>query len=207
MENNEQDLMEKFSQLIWLLRRSMMGHLRDHGPMGAPYQGQGRILSLLKHTPEISQKELAHILSIRSQSMGELLAKLERSGYITRTPSEVDRRGMDIRLTESGKAVSEQDVESAQHESVFDCLSEEEQTTLSNYLEHLIKNLEEQQAEGGSGPFPGPDYRGRGWGNPFRRGEGRSPADFRGLDRFLGGDCRQFLFGERGAAPFSRDEE
>ena len=207
MENNEQDLLEKFYQLTWLLRRSMIGHLRDRGPMGAPYQGQGRILSLLKLKPEISQKELAHILNIRSQSLGELLVKLERSGYITRTPSEVDRRGMDIRLTESGKAVSEQDVEPAHQESFFDCLNEEEQTTLSDYLERLIKNLEEQQAEGGSGPFRGPDFRGRGRGNPFRRGEGRSPADFRGLDHFLGGDRRQFPFGERGAAPFSRDEE
>ena len=188
MENNEQDLMEKFSQLIWLLRRSMMGHLRDHGPMGAPYQGQGRILSLLKLKPEISQKELAHILNIRSQSLGELLAKLERSGYITRMPSEVDRRGMDICLTESGKAVSEQDVAPAHQESVFDCLSEEEQTILSDYLGRLIKKLEEQQAEGGSGSFPGPDFRGKGRGIPFRRGEGRAPADFRGLDRFLGGD-------------------
>jgi DNA-binding MarR family transcriptional regulator len=160
-------------------------------------------LSLLKLKPEISQKELAHILNIRSQSLGELLAKLERSGYITRTPSEVDRRGMDIRLTESGKAVSEQDVEPAHQESFFDCLNEEEQSTLSDYLERLIKNLEEQQAKGGSGHFPGPDFRGRGRGNPFRRGEGRSPADFRGL----GGDRRQFRFGERGAAPFSRNEE
>ena len=176
METNEQDLLEKFYQLTWLLRRSMMGHLRNRGPMGAPYQGQGQILSLLKLKPEISQKELSHILNIRSQSLGELLAKLERSGYITRTPSEIDRRGMDIRLTESGKAVSDQEVEPAHQESVFDCLNEEEQTTLSDYLERLIKNLEEQQAEGGSGPFPGPDFRGRGRGNPFRRGDRRSPA-------------------------------
>ncbi len=178
MENNEQDLLEKFYQLTWLLRRGMMGHLRNRGPMGAPYQGQGRILSLLKLKPEISQKELAHILNIRSQSLGELLAKLERSGYITRTPSEVDRRGMDIRLTESGKAVSEQDIEPAQ-ESFFDCLSEEEQTLLSNYLERLIKNLEKQQSEGGAGSFRGPDFRGRGRGDLFEWGEERSPADFR----------------------------
>ena len=177
METNEQDLLEKFYQLTWLLRRSMMGHVRNRGPMGAPYQGQGRILSLLKLKPEISQKELSHILNIRSQSLGELLAKLEHSGYITRTPSEIDRRGMNIRLTESGKAVSEQEVEPAHQELVFDCLNEEEQTMLSDYLERLIKNLEEQQTEGGSGPFPGPEFRGRGRGNPFRRGDGRSPAD------------------------------
>jgi DNA-binding MarR family transcriptional regulator len=190
MENNEQELMEKFYQLMWLLRRNMMGHLRDRGPMGEPFQGQGRILSLLKLKPEISQKELAHILNIRSQSLGELLAKLERSGYITRTPSEVDRRGMDIRLTESGKAVSEKEVEPAHQESFLDCLSEEEQSTLSNYLERLIKNLKEQQSEGGSESFTGPDFRGKGRGIPIRRGEGRGPADFRELDHFPGRDRR-----------------
>jgi hypothetical protein len=114
---------------------------------------------------------------------------------------------MDIRLTESGRALSEQEVETAQQESFFDCLNEEEQTTLGDYLERLIKNLKEQQAEGGSDPFPGPGLRGRGRDNPFRRGEGRSPADFRGLDPFLGGDLRRFPFGERGTAPFSGDEE
>ena len=188
MENNEKDLLKKFYQLTWLLRRSMIGHLREHGPMGAPYQGQGRILSLLKLKPEISQKDLEHILNIRSQSLGELLTKLERSGYITRTPSDVDRRGMDIRLTESGKAVTEQDVAPAQHESIFEILNEKEQTTLSDYLERLIKNLEEQQAKSGPGTFHGPGFHGRGWGNPFRRGEGQSPADFRGFAQFLGWD-------------------
>jgi len=190
MEKNEQDLIEKFYQWMWLLRRSMMGHLRERGPMGAPYQGQGRILALLKLKPEISQKELAHILNIRSQSLGELLAKLERSGYITRTPSEADRRGMDIRLTESGKAVSEQEVEPTPRESFFDCLSEDEQTNLSDYLDRLIKNLEGKQSEDGSEPFRGPDFRGRGRGIPFRRSDEHSPADFRGSDRFWGGDRR-----------------
>lgn len=42
----------------------------------------------------------------RSQSLGELLAKLERSGYITRSPSEADRRVIGIHLTDAGKKAS-----------------------------------------------------------------------------------------------------
>lgn len=189
METNEQDLLRKFYHLSWLLRRIMVGHLRDHGPMGAPYQGQGRILSLLKIKPDISQKELAHILNIRSQSLGELLSKLEHSGYITRTPSETDRRGMDIHLTESGKAVSEQDVDQAPQASIFDCLNEEEQSTLNDYLDRLIKNLEEQEAEAGSGPYLDHDFHERGHGNPLRRGDRHSPADFHGHGHCLDWDC------------------
>jgi len=184
----------------------MQQRMGRNGPMGAPYQGQGRILSLLKLKPEISQKDLTHILNIRSQSLGELLAKLERSGYITRTPSQIDRRAMEIRLTESGRAVAEKDEEPARTESLFDCLNEEEQATLSDYLERLNQRLEEQLAAGepdrSSGR--GPDFRGRGPGDFFHRG---GPPDERGFDRFFGGDPSQFPFGDRGPESSSRDKE
>jgi hypothetical protein len=110
-------------------------------------------------------------------------------------------------LTESGKAVSEQDVEPERQESVFACLDEEEQSKLSEYLERLIENLEKQQAEGGSEPFPGPGFRGRGRDNPFRGDEGRSLAGFLGHDPFLARDLRHCPFGELGPVPFTRDDE
>ena len=58
---------------------------------------------MLKLKPEISQKELSDLLDMRPQSLGELLGKLERNGYITRTPSERDQRVLIIRLTDAGK--------------------------------------------------------------------------------------------------------
>jgi DNA-binding MarR family transcriptional regulator len=189
METNNQDLLQQLFQLEWLLRRSHMRHHRDMGPMGTPYQGQGRILSLLKLKPEISQKELSKILDIRSQSLGELLAKLERAGFITRTPSEVDRRGMDIRLTEAGRAASEkEDAEPQTRESFLDCLNAEEQATLRDYLGRLIQTLEKQMAEGEPerGFGHGHDLHGRGFGRHFGREHGRSHADFRGFGHFFG---------------------
>jgi DNA-binding MarR family transcriptional regulator len=186
MKNINQELLEQLFHLEWLLRRSQMFHHRIHGPMGAPYQGQGRILALLKLKPEISQKELSTILDIRSQSLGELLAKLENQGYITRTPSTEDRRVMNISLTEAGKAAAEQGSEPENLGSFFDCLTPEEEATLSDYLNRLIKTLKEQMtsSESSFGMPTREDLRERRFGREFRRG-GPFGGEFRGFSFFF----------------------
>ncbi|MBB6214269.1 DNA-binding MarR family transcriptional regulator [Anaerosolibacter carboniphilus] len=144
MSDNQPDLYEQFVRLEWLLRRYQLQNYRAYGPMADPHRGQGRVLALLKLKPEISQKELSAILDIRSQSLGELLTKLERSGYITRTPSEADRRVMNIRLTDAGMEAANQNEQQPDNEKLFGCLNEEEQTTLSEYLRRIIDELEQQ---------------------------------------------------------------
>jgi DNA-binding MarR family transcriptional regulator len=75
----------------------------------------------------------------------ELLAKLEKSGYITRRPSEEDRRTMIVTLTEEGKAVADRP-ESGERElsGIFDCLSKEETGKFIEYLDRLIAVLEKE---------------------------------------------------------------
>ncbi len=142
MSDNKADLYEQFSRLEWLVRRYQLKSLREFGPMANPHKGQGRILALLRRSPEISQKELSAILDIRSQSLGELLMKLERSGFITRTPSEEDRRVMVIRLTESGKKAASESSVQPEEDLIFGCLKEEEQTLLGQFFEKIINDLE-----------------------------------------------------------------
>jgi DNA-binding MarR family transcriptional regulator len=173
MDDPTHDLMEKLFRLVGLLRRRTIHAHRDRGPFGSPHQGQGRVLALLKLKPVVSQKELSTILDIRSQSLGELLTKLEHQGYIARTPSEEDRRVMKISLTEAGNAASESQGETRDVGTFFDCLGDEEQATLGGYLERLIKRLEEELASGGAAGSAEPDFRpgfgpgGRGFGPPF----------------------------------------
>lgn len=147
MQEQDYGFFERFARLDWLMHRLHQQQHRDFGPMGNPHRGQGRILALLKLQPEISQKELCAILDIRPQSMGELLAKLERSGLITRTPSEADRRVMDIRLTEAGKEAAGQ-TGRPDPADLFSCLREEEQAALAEYLDRIIAALEQQLEEG-----------------------------------------------------------
>jgi DNA-binding MarR family transcriptional regulator len=145
MNESNQDLVEKFMRLGPLFHNYSMHAFRNFGPSATPYRGQGRVLSILKLQPEISQKELGYLLDMSKQSLAELLNKLEHSGYIVRTPSEEDRRVTNIRLTEAGAATTV-DVEDQRSDidKLFDCFNSEEHTILSGHLARLIAELEKQ---------------------------------------------------------------
>lgn len=135
---DDEDLFGQFGKLNWLFHKYNMKNHLAFGPMGDPYRGQGRILSLLKMQPEMSQKDLSFILGIRPQSLGELLCKLEKAGYIEREISETDRRAMNIRLTEEGKKVADH-MESGH--KLFSCLSDDEREQLGGYLQRIIDSI------------------------------------------------------------------
>jgi DNA-binding MarR family transcriptional regulator len=128
-----------------------MQNFLSFGPLGNPQRGQGRVLSLLKMKPEISQKELAFLLNMTKQSLAELLAKLEKNGYITRETSAEDRRGFTIKLTEQGAAAAgEMDDAPSGLEDFLDCLNEEELSNLRNYMKRIIERLEGQFTDDGA---------------------------------------------------------
>ncbi len=139
--DNELDLFTQLAKLQWLMRRSFMMHSGGHGPMNDPHRGQGRILALLKMQPEITQKELSYLLDMRPQSLGEFLLKLEKNGYITRTPSEKDRRIVEIKLTDKGLAETERALD---RNDAFRCLTEEEQQQFNAFIERIMASLREK---------------------------------------------------------------
>lgn len=160
---------ELFARIEWLLHRYRQQRYRSHGPMGDPHRGQGRILTLLKMQPEISQKDLSYLLDMRPQSLGELLAKLEKSGYITRTPMEEDRRVQVIRLTDQGMEAADS-IERPNGERLLDCLTEEEQEKLREYLVRIVDSIEARFD--GEQPDDGEDWRGFRGRGPNPRGRG-----------------------------------
>lgn len=116
------------------------------------YEGKGsqrRVLIILNETGRITQRELTDRLGIQPGSASEVIAKLEDSGYITRTPSENDRRTADIELTQTGKISAQEaaDKRNRRHEEMFSCLSEEEKNTLLLLLEKVRKDWEERYRE------------------------------------------------------------
>jgi len=135
--NNE--LYEKLSRLQWLRHKQ---HMRAHvqgGLMADPTRGQGRILAILKMKDGISTKDLSYMLGIRISSLNELLAKMEKSGYITRDPSEADKRVMLVKLTQKGKNEQQQELNPG---DIFTCLSEVEQKAFADYLDRIIVVIE-----------------------------------------------------------------
>lgn len=136
---DDKDLFIKLERLQWLLHRQHQQLHAARGPFADPTRGQGRVLAILKMKPEISTKDLSYLLDIRQQSLSELLNKLEKAGYITRTPKETDRRVMLVKLTEKGQNAQQ---EPPDHPDLFGCLQEEEQDAFSDYLSRIIASLE-----------------------------------------------------------------
>lgn len=136
------ELYEKLTKLQWLMQRK---HLKTHaavGPMADTSRGQGRILAFLRMKDGISTKDLSYMLDIRVSSLNELLAKLEKAEYITRKPSETDKRIMLIYLTQKGLEEEGQEIDSGNN--IFSRLSLEEQVAFGEYLVRIITALEEE---------------------------------------------------------------
>ncbi|MDR0307670.1 MAG: MarR family transcriptional regulator [Chitinispirillales bacterium] len=147
MNEIKNQLAGQFRRLESLLLRSHIKRAND-GSAISPHRGQGRILAILKLQPRIGQKELGYLLDMSKQGLAELLGKLEKSGYITRSQSEKDRRSYIVELTDSGREAlpdeSSLEAEVDDVDAALDCLNEEEQRNMAGYLDRIIKAVVEK---------------------------------------------------------------
>ena len=130
------------NKLIWKFRD--IGHTLRHISEGKG--SQRRILIMLNEVGPISQSELTQQLGIQPGSASEVIIKLESAGYITRTPSEQDRRTTVVLLTEAGTAAAQQAaaLRAERHEQMFDALNADEKETLLSLLEKLNADWEQK---------------------------------------------------------------
>ena len=135
-----EELYEKVMQLQWLLQNQQMRSFAEGSHLADTSRGQGRILAALKLRDEISTKDLAYLLGLTVASLNELLAKLVKSGHITRKPSELDRRVLLVKLTEKGR--NEEQPAAQTPSDIFGCLSDDEQETLNDFLDRIIDALQ-----------------------------------------------------------------
>ena len=131
-------LHRKFRALVWLLGRDRAARRAEHGPLGDPSRGQGRVLAALKMQSPIATKDLAFLLGIRQQSLNELLGRLQGAGLIERAPSHEDRRVMLVHLTDAGRETSP-----------FTVLDEDEAARLAELLDKVIAPLSQRLGEQG----------------------------------------------------------
>ena len=121
----------------------LITNLRDISHlMRSLYEGKGsqrRILIVLNTKQSITQRELTKYLGIQPGSVSEVLAKLEAAGLILRSPSESDRRTVDISLTPSGRTAAQEAITQrrSRHQEMFACLSAEEKTLLLQLLQKI----------------------------------------------------------------------
>ena len=92
----------------------------------------------------INQKDLAYLLGIRPQTLGEMLQKLEQRGLIERRKSEVDGRAIEVTLTDDGRARAAEIAErrALAAADIFAVLSDEEKEQLGVILDKLGAELD-----------------------------------------------------------------
>lgn len=142
MNEKQMEIYKKLSTLQHGLHRYHMINREVNGMNSDVTRGQGRVLAMLRVQSGIITKDLAYLLGIRTQSLNELLGKLESNGYVERRASEEDKRVMLVYITEKGKGKDEKEEQKNNLGEVFDCLNEEEQEILDGYLIRLIEKLE-----------------------------------------------------------------
>lgn len=195
MEHNDLGLL--FRRAARLMLR---GHHHHHGPV---HPAQSRVLALLRERSPVSQRLLMEELGVRSGSLSELLAKLERHGLIERTRDEEDKRGFVISLTAHGDALVAEHAlrERELSAALFAPLDEEERSQLRALLQKLTDAWERERG-GEDCDHPrhggrhgccrhGRDHGHHGHGCPdgghghhgMRRGEGRGSENGHGEER------------------------
>lgn len=194
------ELFEKLMQLQWMMKKNRLRNCANGGHMADTTRGQGRILAVLKLRDGISTRDLSYLLGVRISSLNELLSKMEKNGYVTREPSEQDKRVMLVKLTEKGR--NEEQAGARGSEDLFACLTEEEQKTFEAILDKmsaaLHANFSEEDEEWFSkmdamrerfGDIPGAPFGGRFYGrgefgfDRFDRGDFPGHRDFGGRGR------------------------
>ena len=154
MDDNSLGLGAKFFRVNSMLHQYRHYSKGVSGFAGEVGRGQGRVLTLLQLQPEISQRQLCYLLSMRPQSLGELLTKLENCGYIVRNPSESDQRAMTVTLTSEGlEAAKEVGAQRGEFMKIFDCLNDGEKSQMSEFLDKITAEIEKKIPDEAETPF------------------------------------------------------
>lgn len=110
---------------------------------------QGRILFVLWQNDGIPINELAQKTALGKSTLTSMLDRLEAHGYITRVPSEKDRREIIIKLTPKNQTVQQAhaDVSADMLELFYRGFTEKEIGTFEEYLHRIFDNLVRYEAE------------------------------------------------------------
>lgn len=138
-EANLDGLSEIFDKVSRKLRNYGRKKRKPEESVLNPSEGQGKLLRILRETGNISQKDLIVKAAISSQCASTHLGKLESNGLIVRKHDTLDKRAVNISLTERGKAL---EFQSEGTDDAFSCLTEDEQDALSDYLVRIETNIE-----------------------------------------------------------------
>jgi DNA-binding MarR family transcriptional regulator len=143
-------------QLLAQVTRMMGHHLRTHMEKLGLHRGQGFALVHLWHHDGVPQREISRAMHLRPASVTNMLQRMERNGWITRSRDEHDQRIVRVYLTAKAKDVrKEARLVFRRMEDELSCVyTKEEMATLRQLLLKLHRHLAEGAPGGGcAGPF------------------------------------------------------
>ena len=123
--------------------RAQQNYLRPYLNALGLSPGQPKILrGLTVHGP-CSQRELADICDVDPSAVCRLLDGMERGGFLTRSPSQTDRRAGLVALTDKGREAFtawENQCRALENQMLRDFTAEEREE-LAAYLERAYRNV------------------------------------------------------------------
>lgn len=110
-----------------------------HRPLGWSWTGF-RILYNTYVLGSVGPHRLSQIVGVSAPSISSALATLERDGFITRKPSPVNRKNVDVSLTRSGKAAVKRalPLQHAAEAELIGMLDEDERAELAVLLDRIL---------------------------------------------------------------------
>lgn len=138
-------LHDRPGHLLMRLTRLMTRYAESRiQPLGTGIAGYP-VLNLLKDAGELTQKQLTETLGVEQSSTAQLVARLERDGFISRRKDPHDGRSSLVRLTAKASralpAINE--IMSSGNDLAVDGMTEQEIDQLLALLRRMISNFEQ----------------------------------------------------------------
>lgn len=97
------------------------------------------VLSLIRHNPGITSRQLCHALNIQPPNMVVFLKQFEKRKLVDRTPHPTDGRAMGLTLSASGEALMQTAEKTAMDSGLkaTSALTESERQTLAHLLQKI----------------------------------------------------------------------
>jgi DNA-binding MarR family transcriptional regulator len=142
----DEKTVEKYYRLIHSLYSNLMLYEIEHMKTGLMKHVTFHEIHTIKAIGdygEITMKELAKQVGVRQSTMTVMVDKLIKKGYVERFGSEADRRVVNVRLTDQGRAVN--DEHKAVHQNVtqfwLGILDEGERRDLLRIMEKIDAHI------------------------------------------------------------------
>lgn len=142
---DNQAVTQHFKQMIIAFRQLKQA---PDAPKGQ-FHGRFRILKSLQKKGDVSQRELAELVSMKPGSLTEALENLEREKLVIRKRDEHDHRVVRVALTEAGQAEENRLTNNFNEfeKSLFGVLTDEERSQLITIVDKLTNQLKRMKEE------------------------------------------------------------